>query len=502
MNLAHTHSPKQKTGKWLLGAALLPLIFSLQSCKKEKFETTEQPWQNSSNVVTIDNTKPRRDVDGKIIDAHDGCIQLFGSTFYLYGTAYGTNDGYSHSNQYCVYSSPDLKQWRLIGNLLENTPPGVYYRPDVIHDANTGKYVLWYNWYPQNLAGQTGVAISDKPIGPFSIINSKIQLACSHPGDGSLFVDDDGTGYYIYDAIDDGYTVRISRLTRDYLNVTGESSDVVATGAEAPLLFRKKNTYYAIVGELCVFCCEGAEAHVLASSSPMGPFDPLCNINRRPNSGIDQFIQPTTKRFGLQTKAPLISGQQTWIAKIPMKSEIAFIWMADLWGSAPDGVKGHDLQYWSPPLKFNPANNSIAPIENVLQWDLNWSTTSKSKPSILATGRHNAAPEFIRLPPVEANNLAWVLATHPDAQKRDGPRAVKLAESACQQTRFKITILVGTLAASYAEVGRFEDAIATAEKACQLAQEGGEKELFERNKKLLEIYRNRKPFREKIPAGN
>jgi hypothetical protein len=66
-----------------------------------------------------------------------------------------------------------------------------------------------------------------------------------------------------------------------------------------------------------------------------------------------------------QEEAPLISGQQTWIARIPMKSEIAFIWMADLWGSAPDGVKGHDIQYWSPPLKFNATNSSIDPIENV-----------------------------------------------------------------------------------------------------------------------------------------
>lgn len=498
MNLTHTHSPKRKTKKWLLAAVLLPFAFTLPSCKNEKFETAEQAWLNNSNVVTIDNTKPRRDVDGKSIDAHDGCIQLFGSTFYWYGTAYGTNDGYSQSNQYCVYSSPDLKRWKLAGNLLENHPTGVYYRPCVIHNANTDKYVLWYNWYPKELGGQTGVAISDNPIGPFSIINSNIQLACSHPGDGSLFVDDDGTGYYIYSAIDDGHTARISRLTRDYLNVNGESSDVIATGVEAPLLFRRKNTYYAMVGELCVFCCEGAEAHVLASNSPLGPFDPICNINRRPNSGLDQFIQPRTNQFGLPTKAPLISGQQAWIAKIPMGSEIAFIWMADLWGSAPDGVKGHDLQYWSPPLKFNATNSSIAPIENVLQWDLNWSSASKNKPNILATGRHNIAPEFIQLRPVEANNLAWVLATDPDAQKRDGPRAVKLAESACQQTRFKITIFIGTLAASYAEAGRFEDAVATAEKACQLAQEHGEKELFERNRKLLEIYRNKKPFREGV----
>jgi hypothetical protein len=51
----------------------------------------------------------------------------------------------------------------------------------------------------------------------------------------------------------------------------------------------------------------------------------------------------------------------------------AFIWMADWWKSAPDGVKGHDLQFWSAPLKFNPYNETILPVENITQWDITWS---------------------------------------------------------------------------------------------------------------------------------
>ena len=43
--------------------------------------------------------------------------------------------------------------------------------------------------------------------------------------------------------------------------------------------------------------------------------------------------------------------------------------------------------------------------------------------------------------PAENNNLAWTLATSPDAIKRNGALAVKLAEDACQRTQYKETIM-------------------------------------------------------------
>jgi hypothetical protein len=41
--------------------------------------------------------------------------------------------------------------------------------------------------------------------------------------------------------------------------------------------------------------------------------------------------------------------------------------MGDRWGSRPDGIKGHDFQFWSAPLKFGP-DGGILPIENLPQW--------------------------------------------------------------------------------------------------------------------------------------
>jgi tetratricopeptide (TPR) repeat protein len=97
-----------------------------------------------------------------------------------------------------------------------------------------------------------------------------------------------------------------------------------------------------------------------------------------------------------------------------------------------------------------------------------------------------------------ANNLAWLLATTTEAELRDGPRAVQLARHACELTQFKMTTLVGTLAAAYAEAGGFAEAVATVEKACALAAEANEQALLKKNQELLALYREGKPYRESV----
>jgi tetratricopeptide (TPR) repeat protein len=109
--------------------------------------------------------------------------------------------------------------------------------------------------------------------------------------------------------------------------------------------------------------------------------------------------------------------------------------------------------------------------------------------------------ETVRLNPgcVEAlNNLAWALATSPRAELRDGPRAVMLAQRACELTRFEKPIFLGTLAAAQAGDGKFDDAIVTAQSACNLAAKNGETNLLQRNQQLLERYRQHRTAKEKL----
>lgn len=98
---------------------------------------------------------------------------------------------------------------------------------------------------------------------------------------------------------------------------------------------------------------------------------------------------------------------------------------------------------------------------------------------------------------VEAlNNLAWILATTETDRLRDGAEAVRLAERACQLTHYRTPIMLGTLAAAYAEAGRFPEAIEAGEKARQLALAGFDPALAETNQQLLQLYRAGRPYRE------
>jgi Flp pilus assembly protein TadD len=87
------------------------------------------------------------------------------------------------------------------------------------------------------------------------------------------------------------------------------------------------------------------------------------------------------------------------------------------------------------------------------------------------------------------NNLAWLLVSSAEPELRNGSEAVQLAQKACQITEFKKPIMIGTLAAAYAEAGRFSDAIATANRAIDVAKALGQKNLVRKNEELLQRYR-------------
>ncbi len=74
--------------------------------------------------------------------------------------------------------------------------------------------------------------------------------------------------------------------------------------------------------------------------------------------------------------------------------------------------------------------------------------------------------------PEPAAELAWLLATHPDAARRDPARAVALAERAAALTDHAQPAVLDVLAAAYAAAGRLDRAVATAETALGLVSAG------------------------------
>src|SRR6266567_640863 len=94
------------------------------------------------------------------------------------------------------------------------------------------------------------------------------------------------------------------------------------------------------------------------------------------------------------------------------------------------------------------------------------------------------------------SNLAWVFATSPDDSLRDGAKAVQLAEQAMRISGGRIPIIFRTLAAAYAEKGRFSEAIQTAQRGIELANSRGNSGLATELQSNIVLYQERQPLRD------
>jgi tetratricopeptide (TPR) repeat protein len=99
-------------------------------------------------------------------------------------------------------------------------------------------------------------------------------------------------------------------------------------------------------------------------------------------------------------------------------------------------------------------------------------------------------------------NLSWILACSVDEKYRNGTEAVQLAEKLCEITNYEQSLALDALAAAYAETGRFEEAVLTAQKALKLALLYGPEELALGLQKRLELYQAKRPFRQILSHKN
>ena len=96
------------------------------------------------------------------------------------------------------------------------------------------------------------------------------------------------------------------------------------------------------------------------------------------------------------------------------------------------------------------------------------------------------------------NARAWILATCPDQQLRDGKQAVEDAKISCDLLQWKNSNSLDTLAAAYAEVGDFAAALKWQEQAVANAHAANRANLESR----LQLYREGKSYRDQPPAKN
>ena len=377
-----------------------------------------------TRVVTIDNTKPRLDVNGDIINAHDGSYQKYGGYYYYHAAEYDLckeplkrgcdrevkpdpDCGFRDDHNVSIWRSQDLSSgsWEKLGTAVEcqKLPGcGVLYRPHLVFNPNTKKYVLFVNYVGKGqgegkeLGGRyKGYAVysSDSPAGPFALENPEMNVTrlCPGPGapgpdcgksqgscgDFTIFVDKkDGQGYIMYGC---NYYMGIEMLTDSYyhsLGISEGNKNATAPGGyfngnlfpdyfvEAPVMFERGGIYYTMYGHCCCFCYQGSGIIVYTATSPMGPWKesggnlacvPPGEVTM-PTSALGVKGAPTPGQGCLYNGSDYVSttkAQQNFVIEVPNASgESTFVWTGDLWQQAPDGIKGHEGQFWSP-LKFD-----------------------------------------------------------------------------------------------------------------------------------------------------
>ena len=341
-------------------------------------------------MVFIDNTSPRHDTRGRLMDVHDGNLIQWepNGRYYWYGIGYQncTLERIYMPPQYCVgvfqpfggcgfrddhtlsvYSSIDLVQWTYEGDALpmELRPRGIYFRPKVIFDQRTSEYVLWVNYLRQQSATSwpgttplqsymtnisTVVGKSTSPLGPFRIAAPPIEmrnLQVGGVGDFALISAGD-KAYIAYDAWDNGHRVRVEQLNDDWTasmpGAAFTTGDLSEKDVEAPMLFQRDGWYYLIYGSTCCFCAEGGGAVVQVAPHPLGPWT---------HTGVD------LNGWNAQTNCGRpVPTQNNYVATVHTAGGgVEYLFMGDLWTTAPDGLKSHDLQYWAP-LAFD---DSVSP---------------------------------------------------------------------------------------------------------------------------------------------
>ena len=341
------------------------------------------------------------DNNGVHINAHGGGILYHNDTYYWFGEhkTEGKTGNVALVGVGC-YSSKDLYNWINEGIVLSVATEGsdsdiesgcILERPKVIYNEKTGKFVMYFHLELKGKgysAARTGIAVSDKIIGPYKFIKSFRPNAGIFPvnmtetqrnftvtsedikglsssekdsiiaeglyvcrdfktgqmsRDMALYVDDNQKAYHIYSS-EENKTLHIADLTDDYLDYTGKYYRIDPAGwNEAPALFKKDGRYYMITSG-----CTGWRpnpARLLTADNIWGPW------TRHPDNPAIGDDSETT-----------FHSQSTYILPVQGR-ENTFIFMADRW-KPQNAIDG---RYVWLPIEFE---NGLPVLKWVDEWDL------------------------------------------------------------------------------------------------------------------------------------
>ena len=375
----------KKTILWMMALLWLPLAVAAKGTIKPG-----QLWPDNRGIH---------------INAHGGGVMAYKGTYYWYGEHKADSTSSALVGVTC-YKSKNLADWTYCGVALpvvdekgHDLERGcVLERPKVIYCEKTKQFVMWFHLELKGhgySAARYGVAVSDKPEGPFRFLRSDRANANIYPldftqediqrmdtlraenfkdwwtptwreaikqglflkrdmtgkthtnpvvvpgqmaRDQTVYIDTDKRAYHIFSS-EDNLTLHIAELTDDYTAHTGRYIRVAPGGQnEAPALFREGNTYWMITSG-----CTGwdpNEARMFSAPSIWGPWKQHPNPCRGPKAHLT---------FG---------GQSTYVLTVGNRH----IFMADIWRPKHPS----DARYIWLPITFE---NGVP----VVQWQDEWS---------------------------------------------------------------------------------------------------------------------------------
>jgi len=292
--------------------------------------------------------------NGTQIYAHGGQILQVGGTYYWIGEVDNSGGGFAGIN---CYSSPNLTNWTLVGDILPPQSSGdltsndLVERPKVLYNASTKQYVMWMHIW--NTSG-VGYATSPTVCGTYTYLGSSQPLGNDSFDIGS-FQDTDGTAYLL--SANWYYGLMVYKMSSDYLSPVNVVDGVSTWGdREAPAMFKANGIYYLLASYQTGWSSN--DNQYSTATSIAGPWSPL-----------EDFATPGTNTYNSQT---------TYVVPVTGSAGTTYMYMGDSWIA---GNVGNSTYLWLP-LEISGTSLSMA---NHPAWYLDlttgaWSATSGTQP--------------------------------------------------------------------------------------------------------------------------
>ncbi|TXK49388.1 family 43 glycosylhydrolase [Pontibacter qinzhouensis] len=304
------------------------LLLTLSFCASDAL------GQGKTNTIYPGEVWP--DNNGNHIQAHGGGITKWKGHYYWYGEdrREGLDPNYRYTS---CYRSKDLVNWTHLGYALKVSKPDtilgewVVERPKVYYNAKTKKFVMYVHVDgsvkgvspdPSIIAyhyARVGVAISDKPEGPFKFIRTFRPLG-HESRDIGQFIDDDGSAYLIFeDRPVRGF--RIAKLSDDYLDVEKEMC-LITERIEGGAIVKYEGLYYVIGSGLTGW---NANPNKYATATSLsGPWSEFKDIAPPETNTYGSQSSMLVKVQGTKTTSIIFTGD-VWKPKTQWDSR--YLWM-------------------------------------------------------------------------------------------------------------------------------------------------------------------------------